>query len=522
MSVRVRFAPSPTGFLHIGGLRTALYNYLFAKKHGGTCVLRIEDTDRTRFVEGAQEGLIEEFKQSGIIFDEGPVQGGALGPYVQSDRFDLYKEHAKKLVDPNLEGNGFAYYAFDTEEDIESMRERQRNAGIAPRYMRGEMNNELTYGPEKTREAIESGVPYVIRLKVPHNRDVRFVDLVHGAIIIAGREIDDQVLIKSDGFPTYHLANVVDDHFMQISHVIRGEEWLPSTPKHVLLYEAFGWEIPQFAHLPLLKNPDGSKMSKRFGDVLVHQFRERGFMPEALINYCAFLGWNPGTEQEFFTMEELIEAFSLERVHKAGAIFDYKRLAWMNAHYLRLEPKERLGEEFASMLEANGVTYASKEYIENVAQLMKERVQTVNELVPFSSYMFKDPIHFEKDYLEQHWNAETETIVTSFLDVLSSIEPFTNEQIEISVKEFLTNNSIPMKKFVHPLRVAITGKKIGADLYSTIQLLGKDAVVRRLKSILELRNQMTEFVTKGIDPKTGETIDVTMVELPITPLEIHN
>ncbi len=522
MSVRVRFAPSPTGFLHIGGLRTALYNYLFAKKNGGTCVLRIEDTDRTRLVEGAQEGLIEEFKQAGIIFDEGPTQGGDFGPYVQSERFDLYKEYAKKLIDPLLEGNGFAYYAFDTEEDIESMRERQRNAGIAPRYMRGEMNNELTYGSEKTRQAIESGVPYVIRLKVPHTKDIRFIDLVHGAIVIQGREIDDQVLIKSDGFPTYHLANVIDDHFMEISHVIRGEEWLPSTPKHVLLYEAFGWEVPQFAHLPLLKNPDGSKMSKRFGDVLVHQFRERGFMPEAINNYSAFLGWNPGTEQEFFSMSELIDTFTLERVHKAGAIFDYKRLSWVNAHYLRLEPKEKLASNFKQLLENNGVTFATSEYIENVAQLMKERVQTINELVPFSTYMFKDPIHFEKEYLEQHWNDETESIVTSFLPILESIDTFIPEQIEIAVKEYLTANSIPMKKFVHPLRVAITGKKIGADLYSTISLLGKAVVIRRLHSMLENKKLMTEFTIEGTDPKTGEQIEITMVELPIAPLEIHN
>ncbi|MEY2720544.1 MAG: hypothetical protein RLZZ273_1910, partial [Bacteroidota bacterium] len=330
MSVRVRFAPSPTGFLHIGSLRTALYNYLFAKHHGGTCILRIEDTDRTRFVEGAIEEQISSLAWAGVTFDEGPHVGGDHGPYTQSERFDLYREYGMKLV-----ANGTAYYAFDTSEELDAMRARQQNAGIAPKYDRSSMRNQYTLGELETARLLAENAAHVIRLKVPLQQDIRFNDLIRGEVVVNGREIDDQILLKSDGFPTYHLANVVDDHLMEITHVIRAEEWLPSTPKHIILYQAFGWEPPKFAHVPLLLNPDRSKMSKRHGDVMVRDFATKGFFPDALVNFVALCGWNPGTDNEFFSMQELIDAFTLERVNKAGAVFDYQKLNWMNGEYLK-------------------------------------------------------------------------------------------------------------------------------------------------------------------------------------------
>ena len=347
--VRVRFAPSPTGFLHIGSLRSALYNYLFAKHHGGVCILRIEDTDRTRLVEGAIEEQIASLAWAGVTFDEGPHVGGDYGPYIQSERFDLYREYGMKLIESQ-----HAYYAFDTSEELDEMRQRQQAAGIAPKYDRSVMRNQFTLGEQETQRLLDEGAEYVIRLTIPHNEDIRFTDAVRGDVVVQGREVDDQILLKSDGFPTYHLANIVDDHLMGITHVIRGEEWLPSTPKHVILYRAFGWEAPTFAHLPLLLNPDRSKMSKRHGDVMVSDFRDKGYFADAMVNYVALCGWNPGTEQEVFSHDALIEQFSLERVGKAGAIFDYKKLDWMNSEYLKQRDPADLAAELMSALQGAG------------------------------------------------------------------------------------------------------------------------------------------------------------------------
>lgn len=321
MSVRVRFAPSPTGYLHVGGLRTALYNYLFAKRHGGVCILRIEDTDRTRLVEGAADALSHTLRWAGIEFDEGPEQGGACGPYVQSERFDLYRKYASDLLERDA-----AYYAFDTAEELDAMRKRMQDAGIAWRYDRTTMRNQYTLGEAETKRLLAENAPRVIRMKVPLSGEIRFDDLVRGTITVPARDVDDQILLKSDDFPTYHLANIVDDHLMGITHVIRGEEWLPSTPKHALLYDALGWERPKFAHLPLLLNPDKTKLSKRQGDVAVEDYRDKGYFKEALVNFVALLGWNPSATREIFSMQELIESFTLEKVNKAGAVFDTQKL----------------------------------------------------------------------------------------------------------------------------------------------------------------------------------------------------
>ncbi|MDP2362907.1 MAG: glutamate--tRNA ligase, partial [Ignavibacteria bacterium] len=334
MSVRVRFAPSPTGFLHVGGLRTALYNFLFARRHGGKCILRIEDTDRTRLVENVADKLIESLKWAGVEFDEGPIQGGDCGPYTQSERLGLYKKYADILL-----ATDSAYYAFDSSEEIAAMRERQQAEKLDLKYDRINMKNQLTIGEEKTKELIESRANYVVRLKVPENFDVQFKDIIRGEVTVNSKEIDDQVLMKSDGFPTYHLANVVDDYAMGITHVIRGEEWLPSTPKHVLLYDAFGWQKPQFAHLPLLLNKDKSKLSKRQGDVAVEDYIAKGYIKEAFVNFIALLGWNPTGDREIYEFQELIDLFILEKVNKGGAVFDLVKLDWMNAQYLRKMPE---------------------------------------------------------------------------------------------------------------------------------------------------------------------------------------
>ncbi len=325
-TVRVRFAPSPTGYLHVGGLRTALYNYLFARKNNGTFVLRIEDTDRSRYVDGAVENLLRTLQWSGLEFDEGPGKGGAYGAYVQSERLDVYRKYAEELL-----AGGNAYYAFDTAEELDTMRKEREKLRLPPKYDR----RALKLSPADVKEKIASGTPFVVRMKTPDNESIGFDDVVRGRVEFDSNLIDDQVLLKSDGYPTYHLANVVDDHLMGITHVIRGEEWLSSTPKHVLLYRFLGWEPPVFAHLPLLLNPDKSKLSKRQGDVAVEEYRQKGYLPEALDNFVAFLGWNPGDEREIFSLEDLVKEFSLERVGKSGAVFNVEKLNWLNSQHLR-------------------------------------------------------------------------------------------------------------------------------------------------------------------------------------------
>jgi len=479
MSVRVRFAPSPTGFLHIGGLRTALYNYLFAKHHGGACILRIEDTDQTRFVEGAEENIVDICRWAGMEFDESPEKGGPFGPYRQSERTELYRKYATELLEKEM-----AYRAFDTSEELDAMRERQKHAGIAAKYDRTVMRSEYTLGPEETQRLLESGADYCIRLKVPVSGDIRFNDIVRGEVIVNARDVDDQILLKSDGFPTYHLANVVDDHLMNITHVIRGEEWLPSTPKHVLLYQAFGWDMPRFAHLPLLLNPDKSKMSKRFGDVFAKSFREKGFFPDALVNFVALLGWNPTADREIFSMDELIEHFSLEKVNKAGAVFDTKKLEWMNAQYLRsAEPQSLLGE-LQSLLREHGIQI-DDEKAKSILILLRERITFLNEIPSFGAYMFSDEYEIDEEYKAKHWTEETGPIIHSLIPVLENIASFDHQSINESVGAFTKERGIASKNIIHPLRMILTGKQVGAGLYETMEVLGKDACMKRINRFLQ-------------------------------------
>jgi nondiscriminating glutamyl-tRNA synthetase len=481
MSVRVRFAPSPTGFLHIGSLRTALYNYLFARHLGGTCILRIEDTDRTRFVEGAIEEQISSLAWAGVTFDEGPHVGGNHGPYTQSERFDLYRMYGMKLVD-----NGTAYYAFDSSEELDAMRQRQQAAGIAPKYDRSAMRNQYTLGEEETKRLLDEGAMHVIRLKVPLHQDVRFSDIIRGEVIVNGREIDDQILLKSDGFPTYHLANVVDDHLMEITHVIRAEEWLPSTPKHIILYEAFGWEPPTFAHVPLLLNPDRSKMSKRHGDVMVRDFARRGFFPEALVNFVALCGWNPGSDNEFYSMQDLISSFTLERVNKAGAVFDYQKLNWMNGEYLKQRDAQDLARELHPLLVERGYRYIEPSYVADVIVLVRERVAFLSDVAEFADYLFGDalpPLSDEASALLSG-NDKISVAIDSFRKGLSSSVLEDAEAFKGLALQSAEAAGIKMGALLKPLRLVLTHREVGADLFRTVQLLGLDRCLSRLDAFL--------------------------------------
>ncbi|NBW30878.1 MAG: glutamate--tRNA ligase, partial [Flavobacteriales bacterium] len=413
--VRVRFAPSPTGPLHMGGVRTALYNYLFAKKHNGTFIIRIEDTDQARFVPGAQEYILDALKWCGIMPTEGPGIGGDYGPYVQSERKESYKPFAEQLI-----SNEKAYYAFDSAEELEAMRDQAKQMGMANwqynSITRTSLKNSLTLPQSEVSKLLEAGVPYVIRMKMPRNQDIRLHDIIRGWVVVNTNNLDDKVLFKSDGMPTYHLANIVDDHAMDISHVIRGEEWLPSAPLHVMLYEAFGWECPEFAHLPLLLRPDGNgKLSKRDGDrlgfpvfptdwttsegELYSGYREKGYFPEAFINMLSFLGWNPGTTQEIFSLEELTEAFSLERVAKAGAKFDPDKTKWFQQNYLRAQSNEDLAITLGKL--TNGSL--PNEKLIQIASLMKERATFVQDMLSDGAYLIARPINYDKETILKKW-----------------------------------------------------------------------------------------------------------------------
>ncbi|MDZ4745672.1 MAG: glutamate--tRNA ligase [bacterium] len=493
MSVRVRFAPSPTGYLHIGSLRTALYNYLYAKHNGGTCILRVEDTDRTRLVEGAIEEQIESLRWAGIVFDEGPHIGGDFGPYIQSERFHLYNQYGMQLVE-----SGHAYYAFDTSEELDAMRARQQAAGIAPKYDRSSMRNQYTIGDDETANLLAVNAPHVIRLKVPLQTDVHFHDDVRGDMVVGGREIDDQILVKSDGFPTYHLANVVDDHLMEITHVIRGEEWLPSTPKHILLYEAFGWKPPSFSHLPLLLNADRSKMSKRHGDVMVQDFRAKGYFPQALVNYVSLCGWNPGSDREIYSLSELVDVFTLERVNKAGAVFDYKKLDWMNGEYLKaMDPKD-LAAELMPELSYAGYTYTEPSFVANVAELLRERVTFLKDIAVFGDYLFTDGIPALSELTEEAskplGSSETLGLLRAndaFMTALRAFRADFNDDVANDHDGFKAlaqasaeANGLKLGAFMKPLRLVLTHRDVGADLFRTVQLLGAKRCITRIDGFL--------------------------------------
>jgi glutamyl-tRNA synthetase len=476
--VRVRFAPSPTGYLHVGGLRTALYNYLFAKRHGGVCILRIEDTDRTRLVEGAAEALLTTLRWAGIEFDESPEKGGDCGPYVQSERFDLYRQYSAELIE-----RGAAYYAFDTAEELDAMRKRMQDAGIAWRYDRTTMRNQYTLGEAETKRLLAEDAPKTVRMKVPLSGEIRFDDLVRGPIEVPARDVDDQILLKSDNFPTYHLANIVDDHLMKITHVIRGEEWLPSTPKHALLYDAMGWERPKFAHLPLLLNPDKTKLSKRQGDVAVEDYREKGYFHETLVNFVALLGWNPSSDREIFTMQELIDTFDLSKVNKAGAVFDVQKLDWMNSEYLRAKPLDELARDIMPAMQAHGVT-TTPEYLASVIGLVRERIHKLNEVPAFTTYMFQAPTEYEAEFKEKAWLPEHASPTQALAERLAGVE-WKHTPLQEATKAFAKESGIKVGVFMNVLRLVITGRSVGAGMFETMELLGKDECLKRINAALK-------------------------------------
>ncbi len=476
--VRVRFAPSPTGFLHVGGLRTALYNYLFARHHGGKFILRIEDTDQSRRVEGAVENLISTLEWSGVHYDEGPGVGGPLGPYVQSERLDIYRQHANELVRQDK-----AYHCFCSPERLEEVRQRQAAAKERASYDR----HCRALSREVVGERLRNGEKNIIRLKVPLEGAVTFQDLIRGEVSIANEILDDQVLLKSDGFPTYHLAVVVDDHLMQISHVIRGEEWLPSTPKHVLLYQYFGWDLPVFAHLPLLLNPDKSKLSKRQGDVAVEDYRAKGYLWEALINFIAFLGWNPGDEREIFSLEELAREFSLERVGKAGAVFNVEKLNWLNFQHL----KKKTDEELLSMLRDHlvkvGIAHSSfpDSYLLGVIAAMRERATFLREFVEKCPYFYQAPTEYEPDAVKKRWKPETASQMETLAKEFSRMGHCDKADFESALHRAAASLNVKDSELIHPLRLALSGMGGGPGLYDIAYLLGKKESVKRIYAAIE-------------------------------------
>ncbi len=481
-TVRVRFAPSPTGYLHVGSLRTALYNYLFARKHGGVFVLRIEDTDQTRFVPDATEKLIESLRWTGLSFDEGPGVGGPHEPYVQSERRPLYLEAVERLV-----ASGDAYRCFCTPERLKQMREAQTRAKLDPRYDRTCLN--LT--PPEIHDKMEAGTPHVVRLRVPDDEIVAVDDIVRGEVEFSSLQIDDQVLLKSDGFPTYHLANVVDDHAMGINYVIRGEEWLSSTPKHVLLYRFLGWEPPRFAHLPLLLNPDRTKLSKRQGDVAVEDYRDQGYYPEALVNFVAFLGWHPGDTviearagKEVFSLEELVEVFSLERVGKSGAVFDVEKLRWFQGEWLRRRPPETLAAELRPHVEARGWSGFDDAYLAGVAGLMRERADFVREIPERAPYFFVDPETYDEATVKKRWTAESAGLLERLLPRLET-SAFDHDALDALIRGFAEGEGVKAAALVHPLRLTISGVGGGPGLFEMMEVLGRDPCVRRIRRGLE-------------------------------------
>ena len=503
--VRVRFAPSPTGPLHIGGLRTALFNYLFAKRNKGKFILRIEDTDRLRFVPGAEEYIIESLRWVSLEYDEGPDIGGDYGPYRQSERLDLYKKYAQKMLD-----NGWAYYAFDTAEELEAMRERLRQdkspVQMYNHLTRGMMKNSFTMTETEIKRRIGAGEPYVIRFNMPANRQIVVHDKIRGKIKVNSNTLDDKVLFKSDGFPTYHLANIVDDHLMQISHVIRGEEWLPSLPLHILLYEALGWTPPQFAHLPLILKPNGKgKLSKRDGDQMgfpvfpldwtdpntgeqIRGYREWGYLPEAVINILVMLGWNPGTDEEIFTLEDLIQQFSLERVQKSGAKFDPEKARWYNQQYIRRKNTSELVQMFLPVLKSQGIE-VDIDYLHKVINLLKDRVSFIEEFWTKGFYFFEEPGSYDSKGLKKAWKSYTPQIIKELKEKILEIDDFSASQIEQTLKEWIEKKGLSFSKVFAPLRLLIQGSTTGPNLFEMLELIGKDEVVKRLQKGLERLDQ---------------------------------
>jgi len=498
--VRVRFAPSPTGALHIGGVRTALYNYLFARQHGGEFIFRIEDTDSNRFVPGAEEYILESFKWLGIHFDEGVSFGGECGPYRQSERREIYKKYVQVLLE-----NGKAYIAFDTPEELDAKRAEIANFQYDA-STRGMMRNSLTMPKEEVDALIAEGKQYVVRFKIEPNEDIHVNDLIRGEVVINSSILDDKVLYKSaDELPTYHLANIVDDHLMEVSHVIRGEEWLPSAPLHVLLYRAFGWEdtMPEFAHLPLLLKPEGNgKLSKRDGDRLGFPvfplewhdpksgeissgYRESGYLPEAVINFLALLGWNSGTEQEIFSMQELIELFSLDRVSKSGAKFDYEKGKWFNHKYLQSKPLEEIADLFQHILIEKDIVEDS-EKVKKIVNLVRERANFITDLWEQSSFFFIAPTAYDEKTMKKRWKDETPGQMQELIQLLDGIEDFSVENTEEIVKEWIAAKAYNMGGIMNAFRLSIVGEGKGPHMFDIISIIGKKETIARLQKAIEV------------------------------------
>lgn len=498
--VRVRFAPSPTGALHIGGVRTALYNYLFARQHGGDMIFRIEDTDSQRFVPGAEEYIIEAFKWLGVEFDEGVSFGGNYGPYRQSERKEIYKKYVKILLD-----NQKAYIAFDTPEELDAKRAEIKNFQYDA-STRLSMRNSLTLSEEEVKSLIDSGEQYVVRIKIEPNEDIHVQDIIRGEVIINSSILDDKVLYKSaDELPTYHLANIVDDHLMDVSHVIRGEEWLPSAPLHVLLYRAFGWEetMPQFAHLPLLLKPDGNgKLSKRDGDRLGFPvfplewkdpktgeissgYREAGYLPEAVINFLALLGWNPGNDQEIMSMDELIKLFDLHRCSKAGAKFDYEKGKWFNHQYIQLKSNEEIANLFIPSLKEQGVE-APFEKVVTVVGLMKERVSFVKELWDVCKFFFVAPTEYDEKTVKKRWKEDSPAQITELMHVIEAIDDFSLENQEKIVMEWIESKGYHLGNIMNAFRLTLVGEGKGPHMFDISDVLGKEETIARMKRAIEV------------------------------------
>ncbi len=499
--IRVRFAPSPTGYLHVGGLRTALYNYLFARKNNGTFILRIEDTDRARYVDGAVENLLKTLAWAGLDYDEGPVlsdsgfkmqdaktsssinypgvvQVGEYGSYIQSERLEIYKEYVQQLIKKKK-----AYYCFCTAGRLEQLRDAQQKEKLQTKYDK----QCLHLSADEVQAMLQANSPYVVRLNVEPNQTVIVNDLIRGKVEFDSTLIDDQVLIKSDGFPTYHLANVVDDHFMKITHVIRGEEWLPSTPKHVLLYDAFEWEKPVFAHLPLLLNPDKSKLSKRQGDVAVEDYKAKGYLKEALVNFVAFLGWNPGTEQELFSMNELIEQFSLEKVHQAGAVFNLDKLNWLNFEHLRKKTDDEVLQVLKGLLAESKYCnqVPNDAYLLLVIEAMRPRMSFVKDIIEQSSYFFEAPASYDEEVIKKRWKEDTADHLRRLVEEYARIDAPTKESFEQGLHKAAEALGIGNGKLIHGVRLAVSGVGGGPGLYDILHILGKDEVMKRIETAIK-------------------------------------
>lgn len=503
--VRVRFAPSPTGGLHLGGVRTVLYNYLFARQHGGDFILRIEDTDQTRYVPGAEDYILQCLEWCGLNPDEGPHKGGEYGPYRQSERKSIYRQYAEQLVK-----SGHAYYAFDRPEELESMRERfKTESNPSPQYdrtTRTSMRNSCSLTLEETERLLEDGVPHVIRIRMPEDETVTFHDMIRGEVSFHTGIVDDKVLLKADGMPTYHLAVVIDDHLMKITHAFRGEEWLPSAPVHVLLWKYLGWEkdMPQWAHLPLILKPEGhGKLSKRDGDRLgfpvfamnwtdprtndfIKGFREMGFLPEAFVNLLAMLGWNDGTDQEIFTLDELIERFSMDRVHKGGARFDFEKAKWFNHEWIKRSDTARLLPDVQKVLQDNALTVADTALLEKVIPLVKDRCTLLTDFYEQSRFFFETPKELDTASVKPKWNEEKKAFFATVISEWQNATEWKAASLEAAFKNLAAQKNIKAGEVLMPLRVMLVGGKFGPGVFDIIEVIGKEETIKRIRFALDL------------------------------------